>query len=214
MKLRIFVNPSRLRRWHLDLAQSLEARGHLVRFAFAEGGPVLPLALRVYLRLECGLGARPSGPGDRVGFDAMLSRAGELARPDIIIDLTAAGSAGVPAGARTLRLLFYGSSDESAAMANLCSGRMPRLTAVDVSGVGVADRVAFGGLDGSLSDRLDQLFAMATDLLLEVSAGGELRSRPAVPLPPARTGGSTARMLAAFALSRLLHRLGVLRRSG
>jgi len=138
MKIRIFVNPSRLRRWHILLADRLMACAHTVAFAFAEGGPTLPLSLELCLRLErlAFRGCRRS-VAKRLNFDFFAGLTRNLPDPDLIIDLTVtcAGAASIEGtAAANLQLLFDGNPSEIFAVSAMTRRRHPVLAVVMLNG--------------------------------------------------------------------------------
>ena len=135
MKIRIFVNPSRLRQWHLALADRLAQTGHIVALAFAEGGATLPAGLALLMAIERKLYRLPADhPSQRPRFEAVTHLAVDMADADLLIDLTvigaAVGSAADAAGHRPiplLRLLFNGLPSEIEAMNAIIDGRVPHI---------------------------------------------------------------------------------------
>jgi hypothetical protein len=132
MNLTLRLDPDRLRRWHLRLAERL-ARRKDVRLAveFTGGGGPLPHALELLLSLErliYGIARDdmtvPAKPDDLARFrDADVSS-------DCLIDFT---SAAPSANISTLRVLFDGVTDEAAAIAALIEGRTPYITVIDAA---------------------------------------------------------------------------------
>lgn len=210
MKLRIFVNPSRLRRWHLSLAHRLIAAGHDVAFAFAEGGPTLPAALEALLRLERRLyGLKGDRPSARLPFEAAGSFLRDMGDPDLIIDLTVIGAGHGQASGhiRILGLSFDGESSEMAAVGAILGARQPMLRVTDGDGETLA--IGRPALEKPyvLARALDEVFTRAVTLLLKAVAGHAV----VLPTTLARTAAvrPTGAALVRFGLTSFFARLAV-----
>ncbi len=141
MKLRIFVNPSRLRRWHLLLAERLASRGMEVAFAFSEGGPSIHPGLGILQKIERSFYNRRAensveGPASaRIPMASLAGLTGDMPSPDYILDLTVTrvgvAASGNLAPDRILSLLFDGNPDESAAIAAILKETAPVLRVVN-----------------------------------------------------------------------------------
>ena len=170
MKLRIFVNPSRLRRWHLTLAEQALAVGHEIGFAFAEGGPTLPLSLAVLMRFErLAYGIAPDRASQRLPFDYFAGLTAPMADAEAVLDLTTIGAAHAPdiAPTRRLRLLFDGIADERAAVAAVIQNRHPRLSIVDETQSCLFEATPAVEHPLFLSLCLDNVFTRAVTLILK-----------------------------------------------
>ena len=170
MKLLIFVNPSRLRRWHLTLAEKATAAGHRVALAFAEGGPTLPMTLSALMGFERLVYGIPGGrASERLAFDHFAGLTGVMADADAVLDLTTIGAAYAPDHARThrLRLLFDGVPDERAAIQAVANGRQPHLSVENdarcclFEGVPAVEHPLF------MSLCLDDIFTRAVTIILK-----------------------------------------------
>lgn len=136
MKLTLRLDPNRLRRWHLRLAERLARRPDTrVGVEWSAGAEPLPGAVALLFSLErliYGL-----SPGDE-----MTMAPGEFARyavladaPDVVLDFTNAAARG---GTRTWRITFDG-GDEIAALAALTARRTPIVAVADAeSGAGIS----------------------------------------------------------------------------
>ena len=211
MKLRIFVNPSRLRRWHLTLGYSLTKAGHQVSFAFAEGGPTLSSVLESVLRLERILYRLPGKrPSKRVSFDEAGPFLRDMAEPDIIIDLTVigAGKGQADAGSVPLfHLLFDGDRSEAAAIGSVLAGRNPLLTIVDGAGEAIAVGRPAVEKPYVLGQALDEIFTRAVTILVKAVARHDIVWPVAMPAnEPARVN---AWAIARFGVSSFLQRLAI-----
>ncbi|MBY0612788.1 MAG: hypothetical protein K2P80_11455 [Beijerinckiaceae bacterium] len=210
MKLRIFVNPSRLRRWHLSLAHRLIAVGHDVAFAFAEGGPTLPAALNALLRLERRLyGLKGDRPSERLPFEAAGSFLRDMPNPDLIIDLTVIGAGRGQAADRTriLSLSFDGDRSEMTAVGAIIGAHQPMLRVTDGDGGVLA--IGRPALEKPyvLARALDEVFTRAVTLLLKAVAGHAV----VLPTTLAETGAvrPTGATLIRFGLTSFFARLAV-----
>jgi len=119
MRICLNLDPSRLLRWHLWLAETLVARpGHEIFCAFATGQRPLPLTCRLLLELErlvYGFGG--NGATDTVDLK-LLSLPPRPADPvDVVVDFS--GEYPLPAGRRVLRPFFNGVPNEIGVMAAL-----------------------------------------------------------------------------------------------
>ena len=120
MKLTLRLDPNRLRRWHLRLAERLARRRDTqVGVEWGAGAEPLPGAVALLFSLERLIYGLPPG-------DEMAAAPGELARfaasadaADLVLDFT---NAPPRAGTRTWRVTFDG-GDEAAALAALADKR-------------------------------------------------------------------------------------------
>ena len=133
MKLILRLDPNRLRRWHVWLADILSRRPDTrVGIEWNPVGEPAPTSVALLFALErliYGLpadDASTAAPSDLVRFDA------EPETPDLVLDFTA----GVPDAnandsTRTWRITFDGVADETGALAALVHGRMPIVAITD-----------------------------------------------------------------------------------
>src|ERR1043166_6174328 len=121
MKLILRLDPNRLRRWHVALADTLERRaGTSVSVQWNASGEPMPAAVPLLFALERLVYGLPAD-------DTANATAGDFAKfgapsetPDLILDLTAAApNADAIKSARTWRLTFDGVTDETGALAAL-----------------------------------------------------------------------------------------------
>jgi hypothetical protein len=135
------IDPSQLRRWHLELIKRIEGE-RLGRVAGLSAGraPAVPTSVDLLLRLE-GMLHRPVGPrlSDRIGKEAVERPWDLVDRPDLVLDF--AGDAQPRKGIKTLRPLFDGMSGEAPLVAALLDGRAPL---VEIEAVEEASIVARG----------------------------------------------------------------------
>ena len=135
MKLTLRLNPRRLRRWHLNLADTLAGRAGLrVCIEWNPDGELLPTAVTLLFALErlvYGLPADHTMSAAPADF-ARFSTAPET--PDLVLDLTAGGSqAAKNDAARTWRITFNGVADESVALAALMHWGTPVVAVADAA---------------------------------------------------------------------------------
>lgn len=131
MNLTLRLDPNRVRRWHVALADALARRRDThVSIEWNSTGEPLPSAVSLLFALERLVYGLPTddmasaAPADLARFG---NSAGE---PDLILDLTA----GLPTeSTRTWRLTFDGVADETGALAALVHGRTPLVAITDVA---------------------------------------------------------------------------------
>jgi hypothetical protein len=132
MNLTLRLDPNRLRRWQVRLAERLAQRaGTQVTVVWTADTAPLPSAVgllmtleRLIYRLSCNDVTMTAAPGDFARF----APAGGAA--DLVIDFTAGAAAG---GTRTWRVTFDNVADEAAALAAIAESRTPIVSVVDVS---------------------------------------------------------------------------------
>lgn len=130
MKLVLRLDPTRVRRWHVHLAERIARRADTqVSIAWSPGAGSLPSAVSMLLALERLVYRIPAdditaaaGVQDFERFQTATETA------DLVLDFTA----GEPRpGIKTWRLTFDGTADESAALAALTQWRTPVVQIVD-----------------------------------------------------------------------------------
>jgi hypothetical protein len=130
MKLVLRLDPTRLRRWHVDLAARIAQRADTqVSLEWSPSAAPLPSAVSLLLALERLIYRLPvndltatAGAQDFAKFEAAPGQA------DLVLDLTA----GEPqSGIKTWRVTFDGVADERAALAALTQWRTPVVQIVD-----------------------------------------------------------------------------------
>ena len=211
MKLRIFVNPSRLRRWHLTLAHRLGGAGHHVSFAFAEGGPTLPAVLNVVMAIERRLYRLPEQhPSQKLDFVDLASLTADMQHPELILDLTVKGVDASAMACPVIGLFFDGRRGEEAAIVATLGARRTVLTATDERGCVVVEARPAIETTQVLSQALDDVFTRAITVLVKaVGAPPPGGTRPLSYPSQAGTAGAaaiTASGLTAFALTAFLRR--------
>ncbi len=128
MKIRILINPSRARHWHLLLAEKLTGVGHEIAFAFAEGGISLNLCIAILMGFEHFAYRKTlDHASSRAKFVLFAGMTEEMLNPDLIINLTNRDLQDVTP---TIRLRFNGDTDEMAAVAAILRGEAPVLSVV------------------------------------------------------------------------------------
>ncbi len=142
MKLTLRLDPNRLRRWHVGLAERLARRADTrVAVEFTAGAEPLPGAVDLLLRLERLVHGLP--PGAEVA-----AARGDFARftadgaADLVLDFTGTAA---QAGTRTWRVTFDGAADEAAALAALTEHRTPIVAITDAA----TNAVIAGGHPGT-----------------------------------------------------------------
>ena len=135
MKLTLRLDPKRLRRWHVDLADSLARRpGVRVCVEWNPIGESLPTAVALLFTLErlvYGLPADDTMSAARADF-ARFGAQSEA--PDLVLDFTtAAPNANTNDATQTWRVTFDGIADESAALAALAHSRTPVVAISDAA---------------------------------------------------------------------------------
>ncbi len=139
MKIRILINPSRARRWHLLLAEKLASADHTVALAFAEGGRSLNPCIAMLMGFERFIYRKShnnaSGRVNFTQFDGLLN---EMSQPDLIINLT---NRTIKDTSLSLRLLFNGDTDEMSAVSAILHGEAPHICVVTEKG-----EIVFQGL--------------------------------------------------------------------
>ncbi len=132
MKIRILINPSRARYWHLLLAEKLKAAKHEVAFAFAEGGRSLNPCIALIMGFERIVYRQAQDhASSRVKFATFDGLTNEMSEPDLVINLT---NRTIKDTTSTLRLLFNGDTDEMAAVAAILRGKAPIVSIVTEEG--------------------------------------------------------------------------------
>jgi hypothetical protein len=199
MKLILRLDPNRLRRWHLRLAERLARRADTqVMVAWTADTVLLPSAVGLVMMLER-LIYRVSGddltqsaaPGDFARF----VRTGETA--DLVIDFTASAAA---AGMRTWRVTFDNVADEAAALAALAESRTPIVSVIDdSSGAEIASGHPGTETAGVLTFAFQDVLARAATLIVAALDG----AAPRLAAGPRRAGQVTSAAIAAFAAKSL-----------
>jgi len=212
----LFVDPARIYRWHLWLAEALRQRGDKVMLLQAKGEAGAAFSGDMMLRLERKI-YRMSG---EQAFD-LLSPEEAQALPvagdgetdqrggfDIVINFTA-GNETPPPAARTLRPLFDGVGGDLGAYAALLEGRNVEIRVEDTA---LADScwTARPAVEEKrvVARALNNIFSRAVELLLHVVKGRGAQSMitPLDELSPlsAAPGGKVLAALAAAHVTREL----------
>jgi hypothetical protein len=134
MKLTLRLDPNRLRRWHVRLAERLARRADTqVSVVWHASGEPLPSAVEALFVLERLIYRLP--PGDEAGATVQeFSRYAVAHDADRMLDFTGS-AAGGPA---TWRVRFDGAAGEAVALAALTHGRTPLVSIVNASGAVIA----------------------------------------------------------------------------
>lgn len=181
MRLRLNIDASPLRRWHLLLIERLRSvAGVALSVSLPETGPADQSGLGPLFRVEGLLhGLRPDG------LFAVASRAeitapidGLAADADLVVDL-GTGSAAVPGHRWTLH--FDGEAGEGALVAALLAGRIPLVELRDGAQLVAAGRP--GSENGRIFlAKLDDILSRVVTLIAAAVSGARLRV-PALPAP-------------------------------
>src|SRR5262245_51710376 len=120
MRICLNLDPSRLLRWHLWLAEALaEVPGNEVSCAFAAAHRPLPVSCRLLLELERLIYGLDGGSTDPVEAALRSLPQHPADEVDVVIDL--AGGEPLPAGRRVLTPLFNGVLGEIGIVAALAN---------------------------------------------------------------------------------------------
>src|SRR2546421_7746671 len=139
MKLTLRLDPNRVRRWHIALADTLARRADTrISIEWNPTGEPLPTAVPLLFALERLVHGLPADDM-ATAVPADLARFGDASdTPELVLDLTAGvPHAGASEPARTWRLTFDGVADETGALAALAHGRTPIVTISDAATGGV-----------------------------------------------------------------------------
>ena len=196
MKLTLRLDPTRLRRWHVRLAERLARRADTqVSVAWNAAGEPLPSAVEVLFALERLIYRLP--PGDEASVTVQdFSRYAGAHDADRVLDLTgdAAG------GQATWRVGFDGVGGEAAALGALIQSRTPVVSVVDASGAVVANGHPGTESGGVLTLAYRDMLARTATLIVAALDGSNPRldaSRPA-----GRPGTTDVARFAAKSLAR------------
>lgn len=215
MRLTLLLDPSQLRRWHLMLADRLQALpGIALTIETRPGAQAAPSGIQALFQLEATLhGLSREGPAALVPETELARFRGSSAeQPELLIDLCGAES---PDSPDLWQLTFDGAPGEAALLALLLEGRTPLVALRARQGVIAAGRpgTEYGGV--LLASYEDVTARIAT--LIVAAVGGSRRLRlPALPgdqvapgmlaLPTASALAKiAARKLAGVVLRRLYH---------
>lgn len=194
------LDPSGLRRWHLDFIRRLESVG-VGRISSLRAGraPPLPHSVGLLFTLEGMLHRQPSPrPTDPVQPGSLERPWESSENPDLVIDLT--GDAPRRAGVPVLRPLFDGASGDAALIGALLDGHAPFL---EIEGAEPGSVLARGlpSIENaeSLSEAIAVVWARVATLL-----AAALRQQPTrLPALAEEPGPRRNRTAAAFALRSL-----------
>jgi hypothetical protein len=160
------ADPSRLRRWHWELAARIAAgAGSSLTMRPQAPARPLPASVELLLSLER-LTHRLPGPrpSDKLDIDKLPTPPASGERPDLTIDLSPSGES--PAsGSSWLRPLYDGSPDEAALMAALLDGRAPLVEIEDETGRVRARGVPSLENAGSLCEAVEEVAARVATLM-------------------------------------------------
>lgn len=200
MIITLTLDPARLWRWHVTLAEVLAAKpGVRVHVAYARESEPLPRGLMLALQLERLIaGRRELHAFDRVAPLDFIRWSQPTGQPDVIVDLAARAPKGT---ARTLTPLYDGTPGETAFWNALLDRRAPALAIHDSGG---------GGFDAGLPaiERPHALRNSAAGIVTRLITGLE-RAVHATPghLPAARTFAASEFRLADAATTLVASRL-------
>jgi hypothetical protein len=131
MRLTLRLDPNRLRRWHVRLAERLARRADtMVSVEWNAGGEPPPTAVALLFSLERLIYRLPSGSEEAAAARDFSRYVATQSAPDLVLDFT-----GSPrAGERTFLLTIDGVADEGAALAALVHARTPLVRIAQAAG--------------------------------------------------------------------------------
>ena len=197
MKISVCLNPEQLRRWHCWLIDRLVRDGHEVRLRYEVSSFRFPSSLAALLMLQRTLGGSGERATDRVDAKDLAAASGAApaqGMPDVEINLTGEGSAGLD-GPAELWPLYDSARDEAALWLALLQGRAPVL-GIGSSGGRTAE-IARPVLENPLSlarsadnvlSRLVEGIARAASRPLELAGNSHAVTSTAVEIPIAAVG--------------------------
>jgi hypothetical protein len=205
--LSLLVDPARLLRFHLVLAQRLRERGFEVTFVRRRAEVAAPSSVELLLELERLIYRRRNSLTEKIDASALeFGEAASLRNDAVEIDLCGSAESELPENA--WRLLFDGAPGEAALLAALLHGRAPVIELVDARSRVALER-ATPGIDASSSivDQVDSVLArVVTTIVAAVS-----RPAPQQNDAPGRSGagrGLLAPRLAAAQMRSLAWAVG------
>lgn len=207
MKLTLRLDPNRLRRWHVRLAERLVRRPDTqVVVEWATPAAPLPPVLAPLMALErlfYGGGADDVTAIATRQDLALFAAAPETA--DLLIDFTPIAA---PPGMRAWRVLFDGVADEAAALAALTHGRTPVVSIVDaatgaVTASGHPGTESAGVLTLAFRDVLARSATLIVAALDGVRPGLDNEPQQAAPMTNGALAKFAAKSLARAAVRRL-----------
>ena len=135
MKITLRLDPNRVRRWHIALADALARRADTrLCVEWNSSGEPLPTAVSLLFALERLVYGLPAGNTTSATSVDLARFVRGFGKPDLILDLTAGGlSASKEETARIWRVTFDGIADETGALAALMHGRTPIVEITDVA---------------------------------------------------------------------------------
>jgi hypothetical protein len=182
MRICLFVDRSRILRWHAWLAESIaDLRDCELSLAFARTTIPLPRACASVFEVErliYGLGR--NGAMDRIGVSELAARCNAKAAADLAFDIlidVAGLERPFPACRRLLRPLFNSVPSELGAISSLLDDRAVRIAILDS-----ADPAGPLHAQPAITDRLvltkalDNIFSCATELILKTLSGVPIQS--------------------------------------
>ncbi|WP_193311280.1 glucosamine inositolphosphorylceramide transferase family protein [Georgenia satyanarayanai] len=210
MRLAVRLDPSALRRWHLELVTALAGRTDL-DVAVRWSTPPRPVAREVegLFTLERLLHRLPPGRSARLAGERLAAYLAPDGTADVVLDLVGDDGAASP----TWHLTFDGHAGEDALLGALLAGRPPAVRVVDLA----AGRTLAAGRPGSESPGVtvaafEDVLAGCTRLIhaaLDGGAPGAVADGPPSPLrreAVLRHAGRSAVRAAVHRLYRLLYR--------
>lgn len=199
-RITLRVAPSRMRRFHSELAKRLARNGSAVALIVGSAPATVPASLDLLFGLErVVFRLHGSWLSDRVPADALQRPESLTERPDWLIDFCGDARSQT---SRVIRILYDGVADEAALAGALATGRMPRITILDdKTGAILAAGVPCADNADTLLAAYECVLARVTTLVVAVAVGlGPLVNAVG---STGRRGG--ARDLAIFEASNLAH---------
>ena len=202
MKLTLRLDPSRLRRWHVRLAEHLARRADTqVSVAWNRAGEAFPSAVALLFTLERLIYRLPPGDEAEAAVEDFV-RYAAAHDADLVLDFT---NDAVP-GQATWRVTFDGVADEGAALAALTQPRTPFVSVVDASGGVIASGHPGTESAGVLTLAYRDILARTATLIVAALDGANPKleaERQASPLDTAGVARFAVKSLARAAARKL-----------
>ena len=208
MKLILRLDPNRLRRWHVRLADRLARRPDTqVGVEWSAGAEPLPVAVGLLVTLERLVYGLPSGD-ETTAAAAELGRFATADRADLVLDFT---DTPPRAGTRTWRVTFDGAADETALLGALIEKRTP-IVAIRDAATGAAIVSGHPGTEsaGVFTLAWRDVMARTATMIMAALDGAAARMEAAAHGPAILATGAMAQFAAkslARAVARRLYHL-------
>jgi hypothetical protein len=208
MKLVLRLDPKRLRRWHLALADTLAGRaGTQVSIVWNPNAEPLPSAVPLLFALERLVYGLPADDTASVTPANLARYDGAFDAPDLVLDFTAETAQSGRNDVRTWRVTFDGVADETGALAALVNGRTPVVAVSDAAtGAEIVSGHAGTETAGIMTLAYRDVLARTTMLVIAALDGAAARHAgraPASALDTRTVAQFAAKSLARAAVRRL-----------